>query len=156
PLATMLPDTVTQPNSGIFNLRVTNAAFGTAGLDVYVTAPGAPLSSSVPNISNILQNGTSGFASLTPGTLQVRLTLANSKQVIYDAGPLTFNNQASYELVAYTRGSSTLVNGALLNIDNTGNGSINNSLIAQFKMIHAAPGTGAVNVFVDGNVALAN
>jgi hypothetical protein len=156
PLATMLPDTVTQPNSGIFNLRVTNAAFGTAGLDVYVTAPGAPLSSSVPNISNILQNGTSGFASLTPGTLQVRLTLANSKQVIYDAGTLTFNNQASYELVAYTRGSSTLVNGALLNIDNTGTGSINNSLIAQFKMIHAAPGTGAVNVFVDGNVALAN
>ncbi len=156
PLATMLPDEVTQPNSGIFYLRVTNAAFGTAALDVYVTAPGASLASSVPNISNVQVSGTSGFASLSPGTLQVRLTLANSKQVIYDSGPLTFNNQASYELVAYTRGSSTLVNGALLTVDTSGSGSIVNSKVAQFKLIHAAPGTGAVNVFVDGNVALAN
>ena len=156
PLSTVLPDTVTTPNSGIFQLRVTNAAFGTAALDVYVTTPGAPLSSAVPNISNIQQNGTSGFASLTPGTLQIRLTLSNSKQVIYDSGALTFNNQASYELVAYTRGSSTLVNTALLNVDTGGAGAIVNSNVAQFKMIHAAPGTGAVNVFVDGNVALAN
>lgn len=156
PLATVLPDLVTTPNSGIFNLRVTNAAFGTAALDVYVTTPGASLASSVPNISNIQQNGTSGFASLTPGTLQIRLTLSNSKQVIYDSGALTFNNQAMYELVAYTRGSSTLVNGALLNVDNTGAGNVVNSKVAQFKMIHAAPGTGAVNVFVDGGVALAN
>jgi len=135
---------------------VTNAAFGTAALDVYVTTPGASLANSVPNISNIQQNGTSGFAALTPGTLQIRLTLANSKQVIYDSGPLTFASQASYGLVAYTRGSSTLDNAALLTLDNTGASSIPNSKVAQFKMIHAAPGTGAVNVFVDGNVALAN
>jgi len=156
PLSTTLPDTVTQPSSGVFNLRVTNAAFGTAALDVYVTTPGASLANSVPNISNIQQNGTSGFAALTPGTLQIRLTLANSKQVIYDSGPLTFANQASYGLVAYTRGSSTLDNAALLTLDNTGASSIPNSKVAQFKMIHAAPGTGAVNVFVDGAVALAN
>jgi len=156
PLSTVLQDTVTQPNSGIFNLRVTNAAFGTAALDVYVTAPGASLASSVPNISNVVQGATSGFASLTPGTLQVRLTLANSKQVIYDSGPLTFASQSTYGLVAYTRGSSTLDNAALLTLDQSGASSIPNSKVAQFKMIHAAPGTGAINVFVDGNVALAN
>ncbi|MEO5763884.1 MAG: DUF4397 domain-containing protein [Casimicrobiaceae bacterium] len=156
PLSAVLPDTVSTPNSGVFLLRVTNAAFGTQALDVYVTAPGASLASSVPNISNIQQNGTSGFASLTPGTLQVRFTLANSKQVIYDSGSLPFANQASYEIVAYTRGSSTLVNGAVLSVNTSGAGLIVNSQVAQFKMIHAAPGTGAVNVFVDSGVALAN
>ena len=156
PLATTLSDNVTAPNSGIFYLRVTNAAFGTTALDLYVTAPGASLANAVPNVSNIPLSGTSGFASLTPGTLQIRLTLSNSKQVIYDSGALPFVNQASYELVAYTRGSSTLVNAALLNVDPSGIGAIVNSKVAQFKMIHAAPGTAAVNVFVDGNVALAN
>src|SRR5436190_2256063 len=96
------------------NVRFVNMLVDVGAINVNVTTPGASLANSVPNISNIQQNGTSGFASLTPGTLQVRLTLANSKQVIYDSGPLTFLNQASYGLVAYTRGSSTLDNAALL------------------------------------------
>ena len=156
PLALVLSDTFTAPSSGVFLLRVTNAAFGTATLDLYVTAPGAPIATASPNVSNIAVGASSGFAQLTPGTLQVRLTLANSKQVIYDSGSLTFANQASYEIIAYTKGSSTLVNGALLNLDATGSGSLANSKLAQFKLVHAAPGTAAINAFVDGTVALAN
>ena len=156
PLATMLVDTETSPNGGTFLLRVTNAAFGTAALDVYITAPGASLANAVPNISNIGQGGTSGYASLNSGTLQIRMTLANSKQVIYDAGTYTFANQGTYEIVAYTKGSSTLVNAAVLAVDSTGTGSVANSKVAQFKAIQAAPGTGSINVLVDGVVALAN
>jgi hypothetical protein len=159
PLATILADTpATNPASGVFYLRVTNAAFGTAGLDLYVTTPGASLATASPNISNIAQNGTSGFATLNAGTLQVRFTLTNSKQVIYDSGTVTFNSQLTYEMVAYTKGSSTLVNAALFNVDsaNTSTGALVNSKVAQFKVIHAAPGTGPINAFVDGSVALAN
>lgn len=157
PLSTILPDTsATNPASGVFYLRVTNAAFGTTGLDVYVTTPGASLATASPNISNIQQNGTSNFATLNSGTLQVRLTLANSKQVIYDSGTVTFNSALTYGIVAYTKGSSTLVNAALFSIDTSGTGSLVNSKVAQFKVIHAAPGTGNINAFVDGAVALAN
>jgi len=159
PLSTILPDTpATNPVNGVFYLRVTNAAFGTPGLDVYVTAPGASLATASPNISNIAQGGTSGFATLTSGTLQVRYTLANSKQVIYDSGTVTFNSTFTYSMVAYTKGSSTLVNAALFNIDNSNSatGALVNSKVAQFKVIHAAPGTGNINAFVDGTVALAN
>jgi hypothetical protein len=149
PAALLLSDTIsTTPASGLFGLRVINAAFGTASLDVYVTSPGASLDTASPNLSNILVSAASAFVQLAPGALQVRLTLNNSKQVIYDTGTQTFANQASYQIVAYTKGSGTLVNGALLNLDSTGTGSVVNSGIAQFKLIHAAPGTASINAFV--------
>ena len=34
-------------------------AFGSAGLDVYVTAPGASLDTASPNISSVTYNGSS-------------------------------------------------------------------------------------------------
>jgi hypothetical protein len=157
PSAFLLLDTIsTTPASGLFGLRVINAAFGTASLDVYVTTPGAPLDTASPNLSNITVGVSSGYVQLAPGSLQVRLTLHNSKQVIYDAGAQTFANQASYQIVAYTKGSGTLVNAALLNQDSTGSGSVVNSGIAQFKLIHAAPGTAGINAFVDGTNIFSN
>jgi hypothetical protein len=157
PAALLLSDTISAtPTSGLFNLRIVNAAFGTASLDVYLTSPGASLDAASPNISSIAVGTSSGYVQLAPGSLQVRLTLHNSKQVIYDMGAQTFANQSSYQIVAYTKGSGTLVNGALLNQDATGSGSVVNSGIAQFKLIHAAPGTAGINAFVDGTNIFSN
>jgi hypothetical protein len=156
PTSQLISDAIADPSSGLFQIRVTNAAFGSAGLDVYITTPGASLDTASPNISNITFNGSSTFTQLAPGALQVRLTLHNSKQVIYDAGTVTFANQVSYDLVVYTKGSSTLVNATFFNIDSAGNGVVVNNKLAQFKLVHAAPGTAAINAFVDGAIALAN
>jgi Domain of unknown function (DUF4397) len=156
PTAQLIADALTLPGSGQSMLRATNAAFGSAAFDVYVTTPGASLDSASPNISNIAVNTTSAFATLASGALQVRLTLNNSKQVIYDAGTVTFSERSAYYLVAYTKGSSTLVNAALLNMDIAGSGAVANSTLAQFKMVHAAPGTAAINTLIDGTVTLAN
>ena len=82
--------------------------------------------------------------------------MPNSKQVIYDAGTLTFEAQQSYQAIAFTTGSSTLVNAALLAIDETGTGGVVNNRLAQFKLVHAGPGTGPINGFIDGAIALAN
>jgi len=146
----------TPPDGGQFRLRVMNAAASTAGFDVYLTQPGVSLAAISPNFSNVAIGSASVFATLTATTLQVRFTLPNSKQVIYDAGPVTFKERTNYEIVGYTRGSTTLVNGALLVNDSVGDGSVANSLLAQFKVVHAAPGTAAVNAFVDGALAFAN
>jgi hypothetical protein len=156
PTSQLLIDTVTAPPTGLFQIRVTNVAFGSAGLDVYITTPGASLDAASPNISNVTYPNSIAFTQLSAGSLQLRLTLHNSKQVIYDAGTVTFVNGVSYTLVVYTKGSSTLVNAALLVHDSTGTGSVINSKIAQLKAVHAAPGTAAINVFVDGIVAFAN
>src|SRR5262249_50030638 len=61
-----------------------------------------------------------------------------------------------YEIVGYSRGSGTLVNGALLAVDATGTGSIVDSMLAQLKLVHGAPGTGPVNAFTDSTVSFAN
>jgi len=156
PTAQLLSDQITDPVSGQFQIRVTNVAFGSSGLDVYITPPGASLDTASPNISNITYGTSSTFTPLTPGSLQLRLTLHNSKQVIYDAGTVTFGDRVSYALVVYTKGSSALVNATLFTIDSAGNGTLINSKIAQFKVVHAAPGTAAINAFVDGTVAFAN
>ena len=156
PTAQLLSDVITDPSSGLFQIRVTNVAFGSSGFDVYVTAPGASLDTASPNISNVTYGGSSGFTQLAPGSLQVRITLHNSKQVIYDGGTVTFADRISYDLVVYTKGSSTLVNATLFTIDNTGTGTLINSKISQFKLVHAAPSTAAINALVDGTVVLAN
>ena len=156
PVAQQISDTTTDADGGQFLLRVTNAAYGSEGFDVYVTPPGTQLDNTSPNISNVPYAITTAFGLFAAGSYQLRMTLPNSKQVIYDAGTLTFNERASYFLVVYTKGSSTLVNAALLNIDTAGDGSIVNNKLAQFKVVHAAPGTAAINAFVDGSVAFAN
>ena len=156
PLAMLVQDLASTVTTGQFNLRVTNSAFGNAALDVYVTTPGASLDSASPNINNAGYGATTAFAGLTAGSFQVRFTLHNSKQLIYDAGTLTFASGSSYTLVAYTKASGTLVNAALLPLDTTGSGALANSKIAQLKLMHAAPGTAAINAMVNGTVAYAN
>ena len=160
PVVQVLTDAVVQdqlPDAGMFRLRAINAAAGTAGLDVYVTQPGASLANLSPNFSNVAYGTTSTFATFAVAGLQVRFTLPNSKQVIYDAGTITFRDRTVYEVVGYTRGSSTLVNGALLLVDTAGSGSIVNSLLAQNSSSctrRRAPTPSTLSV--DGSVAFAN
>ena len=155
PTAQLLPDAAATPSSGQFSLIVPNAAIGSEGLDLYVTTPGSPLDNMSPNLNNIAYSTTTSFATFDAGAYQVRATLPNSKQVIYDAGTVTFAEKTAYYFVFYTKGSSTLVSGALLAQDTTGTGTLENSKIAQFKVIHAAPGTDSINVQYDGTPAFA-
>ncbi len=153
PTAQFVPDATATPSSGTFVLIVPNAAFGSGGFDVYVTAPGVPLDNMSPNLSNIPYTSDTNFATFTAGSYEVRATLPNSKQVIYDTGAVTFDEKTAYYFVIYTKGSSALVNGALLAQDTAGSGRIINSTIAQFKVVNAAPGTAPINALVDGTPA---
>lgn len=155
PTAQLLQDSTQTPNGGEFALVVPNGAFGSGGLDFYVTTPGAPLDNMSPNLGNIPYSSTTSFATFAAGAYQVRATLPNSKQVIYDAGTVTFSERTVYYFFFYTRGSGTLVNAALLAEDTAGSGTLLNSKLAQFKVVHAAPGTDPINAQYDGNPAFA-
>ena len=156
PLTLVVLDSQAPLNTGQFGVRVSNAAVGSTGLDVYFTVAGVSLDGVSPNISNVAIGATSTFAVIPVGTYQVRFTLHNSKQVIYDAGTLTFGTGITYAFVAYSTGSGTLVNAALLTMDTAGNGALANSSLAEFKLAHAAPLTGTINARVNGTVAFSN
>ncbi|MEO5763883.1 MAG: DUF4397 domain-containing protein, partial [Casimicrobiaceae bacterium] len=157
PVVQLIPDVIVNtPGDGAFILRAMNAAYGSSGVDVYVTAPGVPLDNQSPNFSGLPYGVFTTFQTINAGTYQVRFTVPNSKQVIYDGGTLTFAQREAYEIVAYTKGSATLVNAFALTIDDTGAARFVDSRLAQFKLVHAGPGTGPINGFVDGTIALAN
>ncbi|MEP7274850.1 MAG: DUF4397 domain-containing protein [Betaproteobacteria bacterium] len=157
PVVQLIPDVIVNtPGDGAFILRAMNAAYGSSGVDVYVTAPGVPLDNQSPNFSGLPYGVFTTFQTINAGTYQVRFTVPNSKQVIYDGGTLTFAQREAYEIIAYTKGSATLVNAFALTIDDTGAARVVDSTLAQFKLVHAGPGTGPINGFVDGTIALAN
>ncbi len=156
PLGQLYDDTVVDSGGGNFNLRVINAASGLGAVDVYLTAPGADLNLVSPAAPNVDYGARTGFGALPIGNLQLRVTPAGSKEVIFDSPPHVYSERASFQIVVYTRGSSTLANVALLNIDGAGSGSILNSLLSQYKVINASTVGSALNVFFDGILKLSN
>lgn len=144
------------PGAGMFGLRVINGASNNSAVDVYVTSPGEDLNLVSPSLASVAYGAVSIFVNLPAGNRQVRVTPANSKQVIYDAPAQSFGERAHIEAVVYSRGSSTLVNVAFLNIDDTGTGSIGNSQLARFKVINGSSVGSPLNVFVDHDLALSN
>jgi len=156
PVGRIVDDTFLDSGAGSFNLRVINAAAGIGAVDIYLTAPGASLDLVSPSVAGIDYNNLSGFASLPIGNLQLRITRAGSKSVIYDSVPFNYQERAAYEIVVYSRGSGTLPNVMLLAIDSAGSGTVVDSLLAQFKVINASLVTSPLNVFFDGVLRLSN
>ena len=155
--ALLLVDTgVAQPGTGTFSFRAINVASGIGLVDVYLTAPGVDLNSTSPTISGIALGSTSAITAPNSGTLELRVTAGGTKDVIYDTPAQNFASQSISEAVIYTVGSSRLVNVALLNIDDTGTGQVNNNLLAEFKVLNASQVASPLNVLVDGNLTLSN
>jgi hypothetical protein len=152
----ILDSGLANPNSGDFSFRAVNTAAGVGTIDVYLTPPGTDLNTTSPTIGNVGFGVVAGIATVAKGTYEVRVTAANTKDVIYDTGATAFADQAKAEVVAFTKGSSKLVGVALLQIDNTGTGQVNDNLLAEFKVINASSVTSPLNVAVDGNLVLSN
>ncbi len=93
----------------------------------------------------------SNFVNTPAGALQVRLTTAGTKDVLYDATPPAFAAGTGQTIVAYGRGSSKLVNVAIMASSTTG--AIANSQIAQLKVANGTAVPAPLNVFVDGSLA---
>ena len=151
----IVSDKIIDPGAGNFGMRLINGAPG-ASVDIYVTPPGANLDTTTPSISGVAYGSASGVANLPAGTVEIRVTPANSKQIIYDSATQNFGERATIDAVIYTRGSGNLVNLALLNISDAGASSIANSSLAQFKVINGSAVPSPLNVFVNGELVLSN
>jgi hypothetical protein len=147
---------IAQPASGTFSFRVINVASGIGPVDVYLTAAGTDLNSTSPTVAGAVLGGVSAITTPNSGTLELRVTSAGTKDVIYDTPAQNFADQSISEVVIFTVGSSRLVNAALLNVDDNGTGQVNNNLLAEFKVLNASQVASPLNVLVDGNLTLSN
>lgn len=91
-------------------VRVFNAAFNAASLDIYLTAPGADLATTTPNFAAVgykaaLPVSGSDSVQIEGGSYQLRMTTAGTKTVIFDA-PVNLAKNADW-LVVPVPGSVT-------------------------------------------------
>ena len=146
PSLTMLAEVGDPPNNGSFQVSGFNAAQNNGFVDIYVTAPGADISVLNPSFFNVLVGSPTLILQLPPGTYQVQVTPGNTKTVIYDSGGTNLTPNIALTLVTYTRGSSTLVNVAVL--QSKSSTGLMNSIFARVKAVNGASGVGPVNQLI--------
>ena len=159
----VMADATQPPPSGKFQLNIfdgapvgNGTALGTYPIDIYLTTPGQALESISPIFKNIQYTNANIFGQYSAGLLRLSMTIAGTKTIIYDSGPLTFQERTSTDLIIYSRGSGVLVNVLLNDSDGAGQQVIANSLLARLKVVNAAFQTGSVNQLLNGIAAVSN
>jgi hypothetical protein len=137
-----------------FALRLANASTTAGGIDIYLTAPGADLTTAAPFIAGLFYATSSTFINVPLGNYRLRLTRTGTKQVIFDAPMPSVAELSGQTVLAYSRGSGQLVNVVLLTTG--GSSTIINNRLAQLKAINASSVASPLNLFVDGDLTLAN
>lgn len=154
PTVNFLQEVKNPPTNGSVLISAFNAASNVSSLDLYATIPGADITVIGPTYFGLKYNGTTYNVSFQPGTYQVRATVAGTKTVIYDSGPITVVANTALFFVTYSAGSSRLVNAGLL--QSQGPAQALNSLFTQVKTVHAAPQTGAIDLLESGVPVISN
>lgn len=82
----VLPDNNSVPQNGNFSIEFVQTAPSAGAVDIYLTTPGASLSGTTPQVSNLQFSGSIKTPLLLPaGTYEVRVTPAgNPTQVLFD------------------------------------------------------------------------
>ncbi|TFG39340.1 MAG: DUF4397 domain-containing protein [Candidatus Aminicenantes bacterium] len=84
----VLVDDLKAPPAGNAKVRLVHGAPSAGLVDIYVTAPGADISTLNPNVANFGFQDETGYIDLPVGTYQVQVTLAGTKTVAIDTGAL--------------------------------------------------------------------
>jgi hypothetical protein len=157
PKALTISDNIELPGGGHYKLRFVNVAIEQGALDLYVTSPDvSSLDNVAPTIANIPVGGSSGFLELDAGSLDVRVTLHDSKVILYDSGQLQLSERNAYTLVAYGRGDPALVSVAQLTHDTLGSGQVLASQLGKSRTVNAAVGIPAINTVLDDDKLVAS
>lgn len=85
----VLLDDNTPPAAGQVQVRIVHGSPSTGPVDVYITAPGAPLDEATPVLQDVPFGAASSYLEVPAGTYQIRVTLANTLTVGLDSGPVT-------------------------------------------------------------------
>ncbi len=151
----LLLENTSSTSSNTFRIRVADVAYPAGALDLYVLSGTNTLQNSSPIFAGTTAGGTTSFIELTQGDYRLVFTPTGVKQAIYDSGVKTFANQASVTVLAYTAGSSQLVNAALIYPDESSTTFPANPY-ARIKTIQAIPDVALMDLLVDGTAQFSN
>lgn len=145
------------PASGKLKVRVVHAAPKAPAVDVYVTAPAADLAAATPTLTNVSFKAFSGALEIPAATYQVRITATGSKVPVYDSGSVPLAAGANLVLAAVERieGASPITLLGLTREAAAPKLEITDSR-ALVRVIHASPDAPAVDILVNGQIALSN
>ncbi len=145
----------TGPAGSEVAVRVVHAAPKVGSVDVYVTAPGASLAAATPTLAAVPFKGVSNRLTIPAATYQVRITAAGSKSPVYDSGSVSLTGGSNLVLsaVEQDQGASPVTLLGLTRVPSTPKLELpdNRTLV---RVMHASPDAPAVDVLVNGAVAL--
>jgi len=85
----LLTDNNTAPASGQIKVRIVHASPSAGPVDVYVTAPGADITTATPTLTNVPFKAASDYLNVAAGSYQIRVTPTGTKVVAIDSGSVT-------------------------------------------------------------------
>jgi hypothetical protein len=88
----VLLDDNSTPEAGNARVRAIHGAPGAPAVDVYVTAPGADIETTLPVLTGVEFGDVGDYLDVPAGVYHVRVTLAGIKVVAIDSGPLTLES----------------------------------------------------------------
>ena len=143
--STLVVDTtILLPDGGTFAMRVINLANTAAAVDIYLTNPGVDLAATAPVLRGAPYTQVTPFLAVTnQANFEFRITPNNTKNVVFDALNINFDDKSIVQMVVFATGSSQLVRAAILNIDGLsmstgGSGQVYDSLLAALKFVNAS------------------
>ncbi|GAA5187271.1 DUF4397 domain-containing protein [Ferrimonas gelatinilytica] len=141
--------------AGNIRLQVLHASPDAPAVDIYLTAPGDDISMMDPALAAVPFKASSDLIEVASGDYQVRVTLPDSKEPVFDTGALTLEAGTDLMLVAI---NNTLTGASPINVVAWSSEGV--ALVSDVKsgsevrVVHASPDAPAVNVLVDDAVAL--
>jgi len=88
----VLQDDNSTPAAGNARVRAIHGAPGAPSVDLYITAPGADLATTVPLLAGVEFGDVADYIEAPAGDYQVRVTSAGTKTVVIDSGTLTLSS----------------------------------------------------------------
>jgi hypothetical protein len=144
-------------SSSSLDVQVAHAAAGVPDVDLYVTSPGADLSTSTAQATLSYKND-SGVLNIPGGDYQIRLALAGTQTVAFDSGTVSLANNSELTIAAVPNadsdGSSPV---KLLVMDGSSSSVIYNATeSAEIQVGHLVDDAPRVDVSLNGTEAVSD
>jgi hypothetical protein len=150
--AALQEDTQSPTTAANFRFRTDN--FSTLGsLDVYFVAQSSLVASTAPTISSIGSSALSGYTEVAGGSYQVVLTLAGSKEIVFESAAQNFAAGSTVTLAVAPGNSSRLANVLLLTYGDSGTVTQLSNLRSRVRAVHASPDAPLL-AFLNGGVTV--
>lgn len=154
-LAGLTEDTQGPSSSGNFRFRADN--FSSLGsVDVYFVGQSSAVPNTTPTLSSIGTGSLSAYNEVAAGSYQVVLTLAGSKEIVFESAAQSFSAGSSLTLAVAAGTSSRLANVAMLTYGDSGSVVQLSNVRARIRAVHASPDSPLLAFLNGGTTVFSN